>query len=275
MIMNCPWGVPGFDNTVVVGQTNADFQNSLTGGVPLNQQYQLRRKLSTIDIYGGNPEVTNWQARIPTFEDNPVPVKFTYLAIYNLIADPTKKANLLRATNEYFAAWQAAMAAAQAQLAAQAQAEFNLAKTIILNFVANFNLWQGMPHAPATEIDFPFLSIAAGQSVHPPDLGGNCVSESYESNAPTANMTQVMSASQVTNLGDVGSCSWQCHACVHCERNAIGQLRIFNDPARGGNLPCSGQAIVGPWVSTGCSGVKFTSGALWDVAECCFICPSA
>jgi hypothetical protein len=271
LVQDCVFGVAGFNNTVVLQQVNVDFSNSLTKGtVPVIQQYALHRKLGVLDMYGGNPEIVNWQTRVPTFEDNPVPVKFTYAPIYNLIADPVKKANLLKATTDYVAQWQASMTAQATAIAAQAQAEFNQAKTLLVAFEANYNLWGPIPHKASNEIQFPFISAAAGGSVHPPDLSGTCMAN-WEG-ATLTNTTQDFSYGEVQDLNDVQHCSWNMHACVHCERDATGQLRVNNDPK---NSKCTGAAITGPWVKQGCSPVKITQKDLWVIVECCFICPSA
>jgi len=95
-----------------------DLRNGFgPGSVPsinYNQIYLNSRKVSTIDIVGGNPELadihTQWAQRVASFQDNPVHLYFTYQPIYNLITDPAKKANMQAAVQAYIAKFQSASA---------------------------------------------------------------------------------------------------------------------------------------------------------------------
>jgi len=58
-------------------------------------------------MVGGNPElasISQWAQRISSFEFDPVNLYFSYAPVSNLIADPTKRANMARAVQEYLAA---------------------------------------------------------------------------------------------------------------------------------------------------------------------------
>jgi len=79
------------------------------GTIPASKydsRYTISRKVSSIDMVGGNPElatVAQWAQRIASFELDPVNLYFTYAPISNLIADATRKANMVRAVQEYIA----------------------------------------------------------------------------------------------------------------------------------------------------------------------------
>jgi len=88
-----------------------DTQNALhPGTVPIahfDAQYSINRKVSSVDMVGGNPEFAStaqWAQRIATFELDPVNLYFSYSPVSNLIPDATKRANMARAIQEYIAA---------------------------------------------------------------------------------------------------------------------------------------------------------------------------
>lgn len=250
-LRDCVWS--HMDNNKLLDELNNEMRAKAGQSHKMpDGTYVSYRKLGTVDIVGGNPEIpaSQYARRVASFSQNPVQVSFHVHRITELVSNPTIRANLDRAITNRINAAKNAQSAAKAKAEAAKLAWFKGPQSIGAGTYVNLDFTLGSNRYLADAHVIGHENIPAGGSHRFPLIVRQRVCHKH--------------------------CSWfHCHTnCndedihlsvgkiavdVICERNAEGAVRARTSlepffvqwPRQ--NAYVGGVTYVGPWVTDGCS----------------------
>ncbi|KAG9395236.1 MAC/Perforin domain [Carpediemonas membranifera] len=95
----------GFTDYDMTQNSEAELLNTLVpgsrGNPPTHTEYIEHRSLGVVDLKGGNPEFPDWPRRSASFESDPVVTDATVIPIWTQVGNPTVRAGLKAAIDDY------------------------------------------------------------------------------------------------------------------------------------------------------------------------------
>eukprot|EP00033_Pygsuia_biforma_P000783 GCRY01000914.1.p1 GENE.GCRY01000914.1~~GCRY01000914.1.p1 ORF type:complete len:531 (+),score=87.23 GCRY01000914.1:171-1763(+) len=132
---------------------------------PNNAKYKAARKIVQKIIDGGNPELSDLNQRIASFEADPVLTKFDYVPLWKFVRNSTIATNVRRAITDHLSAVRTTQERALATSLKQARANFLAPKPITVAMNVTFYLGSHIPeHFCHFATSVVQLNLAAGQS---------------------------------------------------------------------------------------------------------------
>ncbi|EFC40741.1 predicted protein [Naegleria gruberi] len=105
-----------------------DIQLQVTIGIntdtsKLPNGYMRYQRVGSLDIIGGNPQISSISQRVQTFANNPVPVKFETIPIWRAFPNGPKQENMKKIYNKFVSSNSMSVAQMVAQVEAKRQAD--------------------------------------------------------------------------------------------------------------------------------------------------------